>query len=177
MFQFFFWVARLCVRYVVRNVEYMRRQKASNSHIKRLSWRMPLSLCSLLQKPREEGYCPWQKNARILKPMGCLHSCTTAGWYIFSNTDTVKRNTTNIIWSNSFNGSIRKNWSWTLPVGSCEKVIHKKSVGRAVNSKFLNFPPSPLIFNVYFLARSYGERPRPIFPHTPIGVMMKKMTI
>ena len=59
------------------------------------------------------------------------------------------------------NGSIRKNWSWTLPVGSCEKVIHKKSVGRAENSNFLNFPPSSLIFNVYLLARSYGERPRP----------------
>ena len=52
----------------------------------------------------------------------------------------------------------------------CGKVIHKKSVGRAGNSNFLNFPPSPLIFNVYFLARSYGVRPRPIFPYTPISL-------
>ena len=30
----------------------------------------------------------------------------------------------------------------------CEKVIHKKSVGKAGNSNFLNFPLSPLIFYV-----------------------------
>ena len=42
----------------------------------------------------------------------------------------------------------------TDPPGSCEKVIHKKSVGKAGNSKKFYFPPSPLIFYVYFLARS-----------------------
>ena len=32
-------------------------------------------------------------------------------------------------------------------------------MGRAGNSNFLNFPLSPLIFHVYFLARTNGERP------------------
>ena len=37
-----------------------------------------------------------------------------------------------------------------------QEIIHKKSVGKAVNLNFLN---SQLIFNVYFLARTYWERP------------------
>ena len=36
----------------------------------------------------------------------------------------------------------------TLSVGSFEKVIHKKSVGKAANSKIWIFPLSPLIFYV-----------------------------
>ena len=37
-------------------------------------------------------------------------------------------------------------FSRTNSESQCGKVIHKKSVGRAGNSNFLNFPLSPLIF-------------------------------
>ena len=47
-----------------------------------------------------------------------------------------------------FNGSIRKNWSWTNSVGSCEKVYIKNQWGRREIKKKMNFPLSQLIFYV-----------------------------
>ena len=66
------------------------------------------------------------------------------------------------------NGSIRKNWSWTLPVGSCEKVYIKNQWGRREIQKIWISRSPHWFFMYYFLARSYGVRPRPIYPYTPI---------
>ena len=70
------------------------------------------------------------------------------------------------------NGSIRKNCSWTLPVGSCEKVIHKKSVGRAENSNFLIFPLCPLIFYVLLsrkILRGASKNNFSLYSHNSTG--------
>ena len=48
----------------------------------------------------------------------------------------------------SFNGVLLLLCSRTNSESQCGKVIHKKSVGKAGNSNFLNFPLSPLIFYV-----------------------------
>ena len=47
-----------------------------------------------------------------------------------------------------WNGVLLLLCSRTNSESQCGKVIHKKSVGRAGNSNFLNFPLSPLIFYV-----------------------------
>ena len=58
------------------------------------------------------------------------------------------------------NGVLLLLFSRTNSESQSGKVIHKKSVGKAGNSNFLNFPLSPLIFYVFFPALTFRVRPR-----------------
>ena len=60
----------------------------------------------------------------------------------------------------ALNGVLLLLCSRTNSESQCRKVIHKKSVGKAGNSNFLNFPLSPLIFYVFFPALTFRVRPR-----------------